>query len=335
MRDRRVIYLAASCALYLLLWLFAPHVRVPRLLLIALFMLVQLSIPRWLASLGIKPKWAAAALAGALAAWVAVVFAVSARYVPYDTKELGRVPVPIARIRERPLPAVMDLPARQFVRSANGRITSSRPIKVKGYRRPADLSFRLIAFERGAGRARALTSLLMVLAASAFGCLVSLILREPNILLPVAGLSAYVDIWTVLLGPTSFAVEKAPQLVSAVSVAMPAPGGTAAGFGVLSYVGPADFIFFAMFLAAAYRLKMEPRRTFWVSLPVLTLGMAAVVSGLFHTGLPALILIGLSVIVANYKHFKPTRDEYIAMAIVALILAAAIAVVTPFVRHGR
>jgi hypothetical protein len=171
----------------------------------------------------------------------------------------------------------------------------------------------------------------MIIAASAFGYLVSFILREPNILLPVAGLAAYVDVWTVLVGPTSRAIEKAPHVANAVSAAIPAPGGVAP----ISFIGPADFIFFAMFLGAAYRLKMEPKRTFWIAFPLMTIGMAAVLSGVFPVGLPALTLIGLSVIVGNFRCFKLKREEYVAMAIVGALLIAAIFVVTPLISRGR
>jgi hypothetical protein len=171
----------------------------------------------------------------------------------------------------------------------------------------------------------------MIIAASAFGYLVSFILREPNIVLPVAGLAAYVDVWTVLIGPTSHAIQNAPHVVSAVSAAIPAPGGAAHGFMPISFIGPADFIFIAMFLGAAYRLKMEPNRTFWIGFPLLTIGMGAVLSGVFPVGLPALTLIGLSVVLGNVRCFKLKRDEYIAMAVVAVILVGAMLVFTPMI----
>jgi hypothetical protein len=83
---------------------------------------------------------------------------------------------------------------------------------------------------------------------------------------------------------------------------------------------------------------MEPSRTFWIGFPLLTLGMLAVVMssfipllGFLKGGLPALTLIGLTVVLANYKHFKLKRDEYIAIAVVAVLLIAVLFFVTPLI----
>jgi hypothetical protein len=228
------------------------------------------------------------------------------------------------------MPKTMDIPSVKVEKDKKGKVTTKK-VNLKGTRGVETLGFKVFAFNEHAGKARSLTTLLMIIAASAFGFIVSFILREPNILLPVAGLAAYVDVWTVMVGPTAKAIQNAPHVVSAVSAAIPAPGGASHGFMPISFIGPADFIFFAMFLGAAYRLKMEPNRTFWIGFPLLTIGMGAVLSGVFHMGLPALTLIGLSVIVGNAKCFKLKRDEYIAMAIVAVILIGAMVAFTPMI----
>lgn len=303
-------------------------------IVVALFMLVQLNIPRWLASLTMKPVWTACVLVGCLSLWIGIIFLVSAPYVKYITKDQQLLPP--QRIGKDlppgPPPQSIKRQVRIPVENKKDKSTSYKMITVEGFRRPADVGFRLLAFDMNAGRARAVTTLLLIIAASSFGCLISFILREPNILLPVAGLAAYVDVWTVLVGPTSKVLEEAPHVVSAVAAAIPSMGGASSGFAPIAFIGPADFIFFALFLAAAYRLKMEPKRTFWIAFPLLTIGMITVLSNLFPLGLPALTLIGVSVILGNYKHFKLKRDEYIAMGIVAVLLIAAIFVVTPLIR---
>ena len=335
MKDRRVIYLGAACAAYLALWLATPKIgalkhQVALFVLTALFMYVQLSITRWFASLMMRPLWAVCVMIGAGLAWVGVVLAVAAPYIRYDAKELGPVPV---RMRRAAPPASIELTIPQRVRDGRPGAAPVKFVKVKAVRRPADLNFKIFAFGMAAGRARAVTSLLIIVAASALGYLVSFVLRHPNIVLPVAAFSAYVDIWTVLVGPTSRAIEKIPHVVHAVSAALPAPGSATAE--PISFVGPADFIFLAMFFGALYRLGMEPRRTFWIAFPLLSLGMTAVLAGQFAPGLPALVLIGFAVIMANFRHFKLKREEYIAMGIVAVLLVAAIFVLTPVLSRGR
>lgn len=336
--ERRLIYLIANCVACLALWFVVPHIRPPHsprvlfpiiVVIVAIFMLVQLSIPRWLASLKMKPIWAVALIIGCLAAWLAIVMTVAAPYTRYDTAKYGSVPVKITKTSP---PKTIALPGKMPVFDKKGKVVGEKPIKIKGWLAQPDINFKLLAFSMHAGSSRAFTTLLMIIAASAFGYLVSFILREPNIVLPVAGIAAYVDLWTVLAGPTFKAIKEAPHVVNAVSAAIPAVGGAAHGFAPISFIGPADFIFFALFLGAAYRLKMEPNRTFWIAFPLLTLGMAAVLLGVFPIGLPALTLIGLAVVLGNFRHFKLKREEYIAMGIVAALLIGAIYVVTQLMR---
>lgn len=335
LKDRRVIYLAVSCAAYLALWLAIPHMRVlshslALFALTAVFMLAQLSVTRWLVGITLKPVWACVVLFAAGSLWLVTVLAVTAPYARYDTKETGPVPV---RISKRPLPAITKIPVLRMTPGKDGAEGEIKKVEVRAVLRPANFSFKLLTFDKFAGRARALASLLTIIAASAFGYLLSFILRHPNIVLPVAAFSAYVDIWTVLIGPTAHFVEKRPHVVSSVSAAMPAPGSASIGVEPMSFIGPADFIFFAMFLGAIYRMNMEHLRTFWIAFPLLTVTMASVVAGLFQTGFPALVTIGFAVIIANYRHFKLKKEEYIAVGIVAVLLVAAIFVATPMMQH--
>lgn len=311
---------------YGVIWLAVPHLgvfarSVMMLVFIALFMLVQLSITRWFVSLEIKPAWSAVIMAASFSATIAIMLAVSAPYLRYETKDGPLPPM-------KPKPGVK--PAATIELTIVKTDKNAKPVteKTTAVRKPADLGFRLAVFGYHAKGSRAVTSLLIIIGSSAMGLLVSLILRHPNIILPVAVFSAMVDIWTVFLGPTGKAVANAPHVVQAVSVALPDPG---QGYAPISFIGPADVIFFAMFMAAIYRLKMEPVRTFWIAFPLLTLGMASVIQFSGTPGLPALILIGAAVIIGNWKHFKLTRQEYIYVGIVMLVLIALTAAVTPFV----
>ena len=165
-----------------------------------------------------------------------------------------------------------------------------------------------------------------LLAAAFLGYVVSFSLLDKNIVLPVAGFAAYLDIWMVVWGPTKYFVTQAPEVVQAVSAPIPAPGGHGA---VVSFIGPADFVFLAIFFGAIYRLRMEPARTYWFALPLLAGAMLMVIT-MPHfrhaVGLPALVPIGVAVIAANYRHFRLEKQEKLAVIVVSGLLAAALAV---------
>jgi hypothetical protein len=335
MKDRRIAWLVLSCVAYLALMLIVPQIGVPRhipgTLLIALlvvitaaFMFAQIGITRWFASLTPKPLWVLAIMTVSVAAWAGVVAHSTASYARYYVKDYGSVPV---LVKPGPRPQKTEVTLHRYTRNKQGRV-KVEPVKSTGELRPSTLGFRMLVFDRKAGHMRPLTNMLMIFAASAFGYLVSLILRHPNIVLPVGGLAAYIDVWVVLVGPTAKALEKVPHVVSAVSVSLPEASSAQTGFSSLATIGPADFIFLGMFFGALYRLKMNPVLTFWLMVPILTLGILSVISGWPPMGLPALVLMGPVVIIANYKHFKLTRDEYIAIGIVGVILALLTVILT-------
>jgi len=176
-------------------------------------------------------------------------------------------------------------------------------------------------------------SFLVILASVSLGYLLSFLLKEKNILLPVSVFAAYTDFWTVLWGPTSSVVQQAPEVVQAVSAAIPAPG--AGSIQPISFIGPGDFIFMAMFFAALTRLKMEPSKTYWLLFPLLSLGMLAVLMNVFPVGLPALVLVSFAVVIVNRRHFKLQRQEIISTVIVAVVLLASAFIAYPYLtkRH--
>ncbi|MDO8585712.1 MAG: hypothetical protein Q7T82_01605 [Armatimonadota bacterium] len=161
-----------------------------------------------------------------------------------------------------------------------------------------------------------------IVAASFLGYLVSFVLRDKNIVLPIAGFAACLDIWTVTWGPTRHMIEKAPKLVEEVSAPIPIPGGHG---DLASVIGPADFVFLAVFFGAIYRLKMEPGLTFRIVLPLLCLTMIAVNSTPYFPGIPALVPMGIGVIAANYRHVKFSKQEKWSVIIMSIILTLALA----------
>jgi len=345
MHNQHFRNLLLSIAGYMLLWLVVPYaasLKEPKtalplmLALTAAFMFAQLSITRWLTSLTMRPLASAALIIIALTLWCGAVYTVSLPYAFYETKEAGIVPV---LIKHSPPPKTAKLTTFTVKTDKLGNTHLER-VKTTGKLKQSSWNLRLAAFDLRAGYTRALTSLLMILAASAFGYLVSFILRHPNIVLPIAIFAPFIDIWTVFIGPTAHALKSHPHVVRSVSAAIPAVGSASTGFAPISFIGPADFIFLAIFLGAMYRHKMEPTKTFWALYPILTIIMAAVIAGpyLSKFGLPALskfpalVPMGIVAAAANHRHFKLARDEWKAVIIVGLILIAALAAAVSVMR---
>ncbi len=178
----------------------------------------------------------------------------------------------------------------------------------------------------------AAAGLLFVGACLFFGRLLALIVRERNMLLPVALIAGLADIFTVFFGPTGKTLEHAPHLVQKLSVGIPQVGSATgaqggAGLSHIATAGLGDFVFLTFFLVGAYRFGLRSKRTFWTVFGLTLLGMGAV---LYVPGLPAaplLPFIETGFLIANARAFHLSRTEkvYIAIAIcfVALLLAAA------------
>jgi hypothetical protein len=176
----------------------------------------------------------------------------------------------------------------------------------------------------------ALSSLLFLLACVFFGRLLSLIIRERNLLFPVAVIAGLADIFTVFFGPTGKTLEKAPQIVQKLSVGIPAAGSATgaqggAGLAHIATAGLGDFIFLTFFFACIYRFGLRANATFWVIFGLTLAGMGAV---LLVPGIPALPLlpfIVLGFLVANAGAFRLSRQEKLYMAVAVLFVAALLA----------
>lgn len=166
--------------------------------------------------------------------------------------------------------------------------------------------------------------LLVMLTAASIGYLVSLRIKDKNLLLPVMMFAAAIDWWTVTRGPVSHVVQNAPAVVAAVSAPIPQAG--AGAFVPVTLVGPGDFLFMTLVFAAVHRLGMNDRRTYWFVTATMTLGMLVVAFGLLPY-LPALTVLAVGAVAANWRHFKLTKQEAISIAIVGVVLAVSV----PFV----
>lgn len=170
-------------------------------------------------------------------------------------------------------------------------------------------------------------TLSLIFAAASIGYLVSLRIRDKNLLLPVVMFAAYIDFWTVTRGPVSVVLKHAPKVAEAVSAPIPHAGTGA--FVPVSTVGPGDFLFMTLVFAVVHKLKMNEARNYWFVFIAMTLGMLAVVAGIVppNVGLPALMVLAAAVIAANWKEFKLSRDEKISVAVVAIVLLISIPLV--------
>ena len=159
------------------------------------------------------------------------------------------------------------------------------------------------------------------------GAALACLLKDRNMLLPIAVFLALFDVWLVfapegLVGKalngasTPFDLKDVALKIPAIAL-VDAPETPANGFAqIQAYVGPADLLFLAMFFVALYRFRMRPRATFLAITPVLILYLAVVllfpdvwIGPIRLAALPALLPIGLTVLWANRREFRLLPDE--------------------------
>lgn len=160
--------------------------------------------------------------------------------------------------------------------------------------------------------------------ATFLGKLVSRVLREGKLFLPVAVVAAIADIITVYRGPVRQITEKAPEVAQAFSASpvLPPEGVTAP---ILAAVGIGDFLFLALFLAAALRHSMAAVKTMWAVFAVMLIAPAAFYIWPKSYGIPGLPFLAAAVIWANWRHLKFTSDEKRALVFAGILVAAAAA----------
>jgi hypothetical protein len=153
------------------------------------------------------------------------------------------------------------------------------------------------------------------------GALLATLVRDRNILIPIAIFLAAFDMFLVLtpVGPTQQILRQAPRVFEAVAASIPQVQTQATGGRVqeMAHAGPADFVFLAMFFIALYRFKMRVDMTMRWVIPVLLVYLLLAV--VLHSALPALVPIGLTVLIVNWREFSMTKDEKMSTALVAAL----------------
>lgn len=159
------------------------------------------------------------------------------------------------------------------------------------------------------------------------GALIASLLREKNILIPVAIFLVAWDIFLVLtpLGFTQKLMRSQPHLLQQGGLALPKSQTDTMPISQVTnatagFVGPADLVFLGVFFLAMFRFDMKPERTFRVMVPVLIAYMIIVL----FTGmaLPALVPMGLVVLIVNWSEFKLNKDEWAGTGVIAALAAA-------------
>jgi hypothetical protein len=165
----------------------------------------------------------------------------------------------------------------------------------------------------------------LIVWAAFLGKLVSRIIREANLILPVAIVAAVVDVITVFWGVVKHVTEAAPEVAEAFSAAAPieAPEGVYAP--ILAFVGIGDFLFLALFIAVTIRYSMRPVRTLWASFVVMLIAPLGFVLVPEETGMPGLPFLAAATLWANWRHIRFSAQEQRALALAALLVAAVVA----------
>lgn len=160
------------------------------------------------------------------------------------------------------------------------------------------------------------------------GLLLSRIIRERTLVVPVALVLGLADVFTVYLGgPTGQALEKMPQLVEAVSVKLPAMGSATGPAGLeglthIATLGPGDTFFAALFFAVVIRFGLNMRRTFgWLlGVTAVALGLVVAIPGM--PPVPVLPLMAAGFLIANWHDVKLSKREWLYLAIAFVFLVA-------------
>jgi len=159
------------------------------------------------------------------------------------------------------------------------------------------------------------------------GVLLTLLLKDKNMLLPVSIFLALFDIFLVFtpVGFVQVLMKKAPNLLPAIAYKIPAVATqvkeTGVPVGTFAMIGPADFLFMGMFFVALYRFNMRTKETFKWLLGALAIYLPL---ALILGPVPLLVPIGLTVLIVNAREFQMNGEEKISTALVAAIGVAII-----------
>ncbi len=145
-------------------------------------------------------------------------------------------------------------------------------------------------------------------------------IRTPNMLGPIGGIIAVIDIWGVLFGgPISkiMASEAAAPITEKAMTSGPqigAIGATNPAFSIpLPQIGVGDFLFLAFLLGIIVIHRMNWRTPAWATWLLVSGALLSITFLPFFPALPGLLFIGAGAVLPNLKYFTYTRDEKFAL----------------------
>ncbi len=176
-----------------------------------------------------------------------------------------------------------------------------------------------------------LESLLFLVACAFFGRLIARLVRERSMLVPIAVVLIMVDVFTVFVGPTGEALEKAPDFVEKLSIGLPEVGSAAgeeggAGLAFIGAAGLGDFIFLGFFFVACARYGLRLDRTLWWVFALMTAAILGYLAMPAVPGIPLLPFISVGFLLANSGQFEFSSREKLYLAIGFVFISALLAV---------
>jgi hypothetical protein len=152
------------------------------------------------------------------------------------------------------------------------------------------------------------------------GALLATKVKDKNMLIPISLFLVAFDAFLILT-PTPIQKLATQPMVQSLMLASPqiSTAPTRGPVQPFAVIGPADLVFMGMFFIALFRFHMRTRATFLALLPTLViyLGLALVIGAL-----PALVPIGLCILIVNWKEFNLNKEEWASTALVTALGAA-------------
>jgi len=173
----------------------------------------------------------------------------------------------------------------------------------------------------------------LILWAIFLGRLVSRVIREGKLLLPVAAVASIADVITVFYGAVRHMSEKAPAVVEAFSAQTPVAAPPTVPVPILSFVGIGDFLFLAVFITILARYAMNPVKATWAAFAAMLIAPVPFMVWPELLGMPGLPFISAAVLATNWRYLRFSREEVRALAFAATLVIAVASAAWIVLRH--
>ncbi len=178
-----------------------------------------------------------------------------------------------------------------------------------------------------------IANIALILWAIFLGRLVSRVIREGKLLLPVAAVASIADIITVFYGAVRHMSEKAPAVVEAFSAQTPVAAPPSVPVPILTFIGIGDFLFLAVFMTILARYAMNPVKATWAAFAAMLVAPVPFMVWQGLLGVPGLPFISAAVLATNWRYLRFTREEVRALAFAAILVTAVAAAAWIILRH--